>query len=331
MEEKPLMTLLILSYNFGDYIEETVRGALAQTYSNLEVVISDDCSKDKTWEVICRVVDEYRAGGGKHRVVLNRNEHNRGFLPHFEFARTLCHGKWIVYNDGDDISHPERVQRIVDCWEKENRQPWVIFSSALKIDTRGRVIGKIVETKDSTSILGGISAYRSDLWEVFLPTEGDNTCQDEVYANRALMLGPRGSISEPLMNYRVGSGMSSGYYNYRRRRIDYLNRRELGSQDQLFKDLERIKDRLGQQRYDEWVRRVAEKRNQNVGMVELLGGDDFRTRLNGLKKLTFKKSTGQKLLYFILLLPHGMADGILALGARLYDKFVSMRNLPCEW
>ena len=48
----PPISLVLVSFNQQKYVREAVESALAQDYDNLEIVISDDCSRDKTWEII---------------------------------------------------------------------------------------------------------------------------------------------------------------------------------------------------------------------------------------------------------------------------------------
>ena len=326
----PLVSLLILTYNFERYVGDAVRAAFAQTYPNLEIVISDDCSTDGTWNVIETLVNEYALSDGRHRVVLNRNSRNLGVIRQYEFSQTLCHGELIFYNDGDDVSHPRRVEETVAYWERENRRPWVVFSGALKVDREGHCIGELFERPDNEGILG-IAAYRRGMDVLFGSIAVESAVTDEIYGNRALMLGPRGSISAPLMKYRIGSGESSGYRDYRRRRAWVLKHREDGAQKQLLKDVETIKSRLGPGKYEEWKQRIQHKQRTNAGMLELLEGNSFAVRLRGLRKLDYRKSVGQRILYAILLLPHGLADVVLAVGARCWDLMVSFRRKPCDW
>ena len=49
---KPLISFLLLTYNQENYIQDAINGALAQTYSPLEIIISDDCSTDGTYKKI---------------------------------------------------------------------------------------------------------------------------------------------------------------------------------------------------------------------------------------------------------------------------------------
>jgi glycosyltransferase involved in cell wall biosynthesis len=62
MQNKTLVSYCIFTYNQEQYIEECIRGALSQTYENLEIIISDDFSTDQTFKIIQRIQKEY--GGG---------------------------------------------------------------------------------------------------------------------------------------------------------------------------------------------------------------------------------------------------------------------------
>ena len=67
---KPLLTFALAALNQERFIREAVEAAFAQTYSPLEIILSDDCSEDRTFEIMCEMAKAYR---GPHRIVLNRN------------------------------------------------------------------------------------------------------------------------------------------------------------------------------------------------------------------------------------------------------------------
>ena len=104
---RPLATLFITSYNQEAYVGAAIDGAFAQTYAPLEIVMSDDASADRTFEIMREKAAAYR---GPHRIVLNRNEKNLGIVPHVEKVMSLASGEIIVENAGDDVSVPHRVE-----------------------------------------------------------------------------------------------------------------------------------------------------------------------------------------------------------------------------
>ena len=100
---KPLVSYCLFTYNQERYIKETVEAALAQIYSPLEIVISDDCSQDATFTIIEEVVRDYN---GPHKVIINRNEKNMGIGEHVSLLASLSTGEFLVTVGGDDISNP---------------------------------------------------------------------------------------------------------------------------------------------------------------------------------------------------------------------------------
>ena len=87
LPSRPLVTLALMAYNQEQMIEGAVGGALAQTYSPLEILISDDCSTDRAFECAAAAVDDYE---GPHQLRLNRNPHNLGLIG----TSTRC-SKWL--------------------------------------------------------------------------------------------------------------------------------------------------------------------------------------------------------------------------------------------
>ena len=79
MNDFPLITLFLFSYNQEKYIKQAVESALAQDYPNLEVIISDDHSTDNTVGIIQSIIQDY---SGKHKVALNINPTNLGIGEH---------------------------------------------------------------------------------------------------------------------------------------------------------------------------------------------------------------------------------------------------------
>jgi glycosyltransferase involved in cell wall biosynthesis len=73
------LTFRVVFYNHAPYAEQCVRSVLAQECPPLQVVFSDDCSTDTTWDIIRRTVDNYK---GPHEITLNRNPENLGISDH---------------------------------------------------------------------------------------------------------------------------------------------------------------------------------------------------------------------------------------------------------
>jgi len=136
MEHVPLVTFVLFAYNQDQYVREAVVGALTQTYSPLEIIISDDHSPDKTFEIMQEMADAYE---GPHQIILNRNEKNLGIGSHVNKVMNMANGELIVIAAGDDVSLPERAEKLVKTW-CEAGQPSGICSGVAVINDTGDII-----------------------------------------------------------------------------------------------------------------------------------------------------------------------------------------------
>ena len=96
MNDSPLVSLLMTSYNREKYIGFAIESVLASTYTNWELIIVDDGSIDKTVEI----AQQYEKKDG--RIRFYRNEKNLGDYPNRNKAASYAGGKYIKYVDADD-------------------------------------------------------------------------------------------------------------------------------------------------------------------------------------------------------------------------------------
>ena len=143
--DRTLLSFALFCYNQEDFIAEAVRAALAQTYSPLQIVISDDSSTDRTFEIIKEIVSAYH---GPHEVLLNRNDHNLGIGPHVNKVMTeLVKGELIITAAGDDISVPERTETVFMAWDATGRRADSILNGYQKMTVEGELCDIKVPTK----------------------------------------------------------------------------------------------------------------------------------------------------------------------------------------
>jgi len=134
---RPLLTFGLVSCNQEPFVREAVEAALAQTYSPLEVILSDDCSDDRSFAIMEELAANYR---GPHRVVLNRNPVRRKTGGHFNRVAELAQGELIVIAAADDVSLPQRTELMYQAWEKSGRSATSLYSDIIQIDEAGAVI-----------------------------------------------------------------------------------------------------------------------------------------------------------------------------------------------
>lgn len=102
MPDLPKLSYVLLSHNREKYVRAAVESALAQDYEGeLEYIFSDDCSADRTFEIIKECVAAYR---GNRRVVVTQPPANLKTAGNFNHAVSFAQGDWIIRADDDDIS-----------------------------------------------------------------------------------------------------------------------------------------------------------------------------------------------------------------------------------
>ncbi|MCG6307788.1 glycosyltransferase [Vibrio alginolyticus] len=224
MNKQPLVSFIIIAYNQEKYIEEAIRGAFAQTYEPLEIILSDDNSPDKTFEIMQRLAEEY---DGPHKVVLNRNEPNLGIGGHTNRVMELSQGEFIVVNAGDDISFPNRVRDTVNKWVDCGQIDCVISAQSIQIGENGNVLS--IEPYESRSsleslssvenlatengwLLGASLAFTKSLHDFFGPINKNVVAEDVILALRGAILGEILLLDAPLVYYRQ-VGIISGNKN----------------------------------------------------------------------------------------------------------------------
>ena len=104
----PLVSVCIPCYNAQNTIERTIWSVLKQTYSNIEIIISDNASTDKTVEVVRQIEDE--------RVRIFINETNLGMAKNFQAALSRASGKYIKCLCADDIITPDCIEKQVNVF-----------------------------------------------------------------------------------------------------------------------------------------------------------------------------------------------------------------------
>ena len=216
-----LFTLVLFTYNQEEFIAKAIEAVLNQQCSPIEILITDDNSIDNTFDIVKESVKNYK---GPHKIILNRNEKNLGLLKQIDIAHQISSGEVIIGAAGDDISHPSRCQKIIECFEKE--KPLLVFSYANVIDENGNEAShsyknatlygtkNIFKAARSGSLyLGATGAWHRNLYEKYGPIK-EGAYEDLVLGFRAAIEGKFSILTEPLVTYRLGFGITSSGKKY---------------------------------------------------------------------------------------------------------------------
>jgi glycosyltransferase involved in cell wall biosynthesis len=109
VKNEPLVSILLPSYNYSNYIEQTINSVFDQTYKNWELIIIDDASRDSSVKLIKQIMFKNKKVNKRgQRIVLIENKKNIGLISSYKKALLEVKGQYVAFIDADD------------CWQKNN-------------------------------------------------------------------------------------------------------------------------------------------------------------------------------------------------------------------
>lgn len=111
MIDSPLISVVVITYNSSKYVLDTLESVKNQDYSNIELIVSDDCSTDDTFDICKKWVDENKSRFG--RAVVVQTEKNGGICVNYNRGLREVQGEWVKYIAGDDILMPNCISTFV--------------------------------------------------------------------------------------------------------------------------------------------------------------------------------------------------------------------------
>ncbi|WP_378962698.1 glycosyltransferase [Pedobacter jamesrossensis] len=125
--DKPLVSIALCTFNGEKYISEQLESILNQDYPNLEIIVVDDNSTDKTIDILKSFAEK------NQNISLILNETNIGFNNNFNKALMLCSAEYIAIADQDDIWLPKKIS----CLVNNINDNLLIYHDSEYIDDRG--------------------------------------------------------------------------------------------------------------------------------------------------------------------------------------------------
>lgn len=114
---RPLITIITASYNYGRYIGDTINSVIEQTYSNWELLVIDDGSTDNSIDIINSFIARYPQ---KIKLLRHKDNANLGLKATLETAFTHTHGKYTAFLESDDMWKPECLEKKISALEKHS-------------------------------------------------------------------------------------------------------------------------------------------------------------------------------------------------------------------
>lgn len=219
MASKPLVTFIVLTYNQEKFVRDAVRSVMSQNYSPLEIIISDDCSADKTFEIVEAEVAVY---SGPHKIILNRNKKNIGIASNLNRVWELSSGSIFIAGAGDDINLPDRTKILVERLIGAEPSVDLAVSYFSEIDEFGKETGfvdkEVAFTPDTTKDVlkwrcgatGACVGYNRRLYEKYGPLDSRVHAEDWVISYWAWLERGIAVIEEPLVLRRTHDNSMTG-------------------------------------------------------------------------------------------------------------------------
>lgn len=136
MQNFGLVSIIMPSYNCGEYVEETIRSVQAQTYQNWEIIFMDDCSTDDTIRKVSAIREK------DNRIFLFQNIANLGAAVSRNNALRESKGRWIAFLDSDDLWEPDKLEKQIMFMEENGYK--FSYTCYSEMDGEGNDTGVIV-------------------------------------------------------------------------------------------------------------------------------------------------------------------------------------------
>ena len=233
---EPKISIILPAYNAEKYIEETIFSVIQQNYKNIELVICDDGSTDKTYEIIRSIND--------HRIVTLRNGQNMGVSFTRDKAISVASGDFITFIDADDCWLPSRLRKLIsvlatspnsivfddvyDCHDTPNGLvPWsrIWGENAFGCDGQSAVKVPAYKYIQSHRLLMQPILSRELILKYNIKHSPHSFWEDVSFVLDLLSKGIELIyLPEPLYLYRITPGSATGQKDRDNQKLDILNK-----------------------------------------------------------------------------------------------------------
>ncbi len=227
-KQLPLVSIVIATYNGSLFLAQQMESVVAQTYSNIEIIVVDDCSTDNTIEILKDFQLQYP------HINIYSNKINLGYVKNFEKGCTLASGTYIALCDQDDVWHVDKIKKmqavigsypVIYCDSvlcDENLQP-----IGVNISDRGNChdYDNCLQQAIFCRIYGHATLIRKDFMQKVIPFL-EVIPHDWWLSYMATFYGGIKYLNEPLASYRQHSANIFGAAGGKSRKHNKINKAE---------------------------------------------------------------------------------------------------------
>ena len=210
-KEFGLVSIIMAAYNAEKTIEQAINSVLSQTYTNFELLVVNDCSKDRTVELVKSIA------ATDQRVRLISNVKNSGVSYTRKHGLEEANGSWIAILDSDDAWAPDKLEKQIELQKKMNAD--LLFTGSAFMDSDGQPIDWYLQAPTEVTyrqllkqnVLSNSSALvRKELYAKYYAV-GDGMHEDFAIWLSILKEGRKAyGVDEPLLIYRIAKSSKSG-------------------------------------------------------------------------------------------------------------------------
>lgn len=223
MSGSPLVSICIPAYNGESYIRQCLESVFSQSYSNLELIISDDSSTDETAEIIETTLQAIKS---VIPVIFRRQKNNLGLERNWNFVLSLATGKYIKILPSDDYILPNCIHEQVNAFQLFDDTLTLVFCARNIVTHSDKHVTSVRFYKNQqasgydlirksfihgTNIIGepGAVLFRKDHADRIGEFNGTHSYVIDIdYWSRLLKFGDGYGIATPLCVFRIGSNLS---------------------------------------------------------------------------------------------------------------------------
>lgn len=223
-------SIVLLTYNQAAFVQEAFESILNQDIDDIEIVVSDDCSSDNTWDVILAVAQSYP---GPKKLILSRNASNLGIVDNYAAAVEQSSGELIFMAAGDDVSMPDRCSKSIEFWLDNQKKHNLVAADAIDMSLTGEALGR----KDSSDLeewtvekwfkrrpffFGASHMVTRKLLEIG-PLDSNLPYEDQCLVFRAILMGGAIRLPIPLVKHRRGGMTQKNEFKVGHRKAEFIS------------------------------------------------------------------------------------------------------------
>lgn len=211
MKNIGLISVIMAAYNAENTISQAISSVLAQTYRELELIVVNDCSTDKTKHIVMQYVKQ------DQRVKLYDNPNNIGVSFTRKHGSEMAKGAWIAILDSDDVWRPDKLEKQIKKQVETGAE--LLFTGSTFMDSEGKPIEWYLHAPREITyrqllkqniLSNSSSLVRKELYEQYYAI-GDKMHEDFATWLNILKTGKKAyGIDEPLLIYRLTKTSKSG-------------------------------------------------------------------------------------------------------------------------